>query len=216
MIATEELVKRVRVLVNEVGDDVSVSLLSDDARSFDKSIETLLPQAVSLVQKNKAQGKRVNARCVSPGNAEFHDNGDDSGYMAVPRDFVSVLSLKLDCWERECTILYPVISRQAACQASPHIRAGACRPVCVEGTDSAGNRVVNLYPFKGEAVLERFVYEASFDAKAGLDGYDSGMDDAVAYQCAALLYNMFEKYDAASAFLSHALALCNGSITINK
>ena len=46
MIATEELVKRVRVLVNEVGDDVSVSLLSDDARSFDKSIEALLPQAV--------------------------------------------------------------------------------------------------------------------------------------------------------------------------
>lgn len=215
MMGTDEIVKRVRFLLNEAEDDKGVSLLSDDVRSLDESIRVLLPQAVAMVQAGKGMGRRVNVRCMAPEKALIADNGDGGGTVTLPDDFVSIVSLKLECWERECCMMYPVTSLQAAWQDNPYTRAGICRPVCVEGTAADGGRVARLFPFTGGSALERFVYEASFKLSDGLQGYSDGMEDAVAYQCAALVYNMFEKYDAAASFLSHARLLYNGEV-INK
>ena len=216
MMTTDELVRRVRLLINEADEDETVSLISEDARSFDKNIKLLLPQAVSIVQGNKSPGKRVNVRSVVPSSVAIVDKGDGSGYISLPGDFVSLVSLAVSGWERPCSVLYPMMSQQAAWQRNCHTRAGKCRPVCVEGIGADGERVAELYPLPVAALMELFVYEAAFNPNEGLDGYDEGMDDAVAYQCAALLYNMFEKYDAANSFLSYALALCNGSVTVKK
>ena len=63
MIPTDELIKRVRHLLNEAEEDVGLSLLSEDTRSINVHISRLLPQAVALVQKNKAPGSgNVNPR----------------------------------------------------------------------------------------------------------------------------------------------------------
>ena len=56
MIATDELVRRVRRLVNEAEDDAALSLISEDTRSIDAHIMRLLPQAVALAQRNKGNG----------------------------------------------------------------------------------------------------------------------------------------------------------------
>ena len=69
MISTDDIVKRVRVLINEAEEDKSISLLTEDARCFDKSIRTLIPQAVSIIQGSKLPGKRVNVRSVVPSSA---------------------------------------------------------------------------------------------------------------------------------------------------
>ena len=45
----------------------------------------------------------------------------------------------------------------------------------------------------------------------GLNRCDKYMIDAVVYACASLLYNMFERYDAAKSFMSFAMAFCNGN-----
>jgi hypothetical protein len=44
MMTTDELVRRVRLLINEADEDETVSLISEDARSFDKNIKLLLPR----------------------------------------------------------------------------------------------------------------------------------------------------------------------------
>jgi hypothetical protein len=59
--------------------------------------------------------------------------------------------------------------------------------------------------------LSHFVYEAQFDIAEGLNMCDSRMADAVSYVCVALLYNVFERYDAAKSFMSFAAALCGGN-----
>jgi hypothetical protein len=210
MITTEELVKRVRVLINEAEEDKTIELLSENTCSFDKSIRALLPQAVNIVQNNCLGRKRVNTRAMKPNRLVIVFSGTDCGYIAVPADFVSLVSIKLDCWERGCTRLYPEFSPIALWQCNVNTRARRCRPVCVEELDETGNKIIGLYPLSDGAKLEHFVYEASFDHLDGLDGYDNGMDDAVAYQCAALLYNVFEKYDAANLFMSLSVALYNG------
>ena len=79
MISTDDIVKRVRVLINEAEEEKSISLLTEDARSFDKSIRTLIPQAVSIIQGNKQPGKRVNVRSVVPSTAVIAENGDGTG-----------------------------------------------------------------------------------------------------------------------------------------
>ncbi len=53
-----ELLRKVRIVINEAVDDNDVSLLSVDTRSLDDSILELLPRAVLFVQSNKG----VNAR----------------------------------------------------------------------------------------------------------------------------------------------------------
>jgi hypothetical protein len=53
-----------------------------------------------------------------------------------------------------------------------------------------------------------FVYETAFNAADSLQGYDEWMVDAVVYQCASMLYTVFERYDAANSMLALALAAC--------
>ena len=66
------------------------------------------------------------------------------------------------------------------------------------------------HPFDPKvSVVQSLVYEARYDASAGLSGNDESLLKAVAYQCAALLCNVYEKHDTANVFLSLAAALCN-------
>ena len=85
MIATDELVRRVRRLVNEAEEDASLSLVSEDTRSIDTHILRLLPQAVALAQRNKGKGVGcVNPRSVSPQDVVIADNGDGGGALSLP------------------------------------------------------------------------------------------------------------------------------------
>lgn len=211
MIATDELVRRVRRLVNEAEDDASLSLISEDTRSIDAHIMRLLPQAVALAQRNKGNGVGcVNPRGVDAQDAVIADNGDGGGVLALPADYVSLVSLQLEGWRRPCGELLPATSGEALAQAGRYTRAGVCRPVAVEGVSAGGERVALLYPSPVGATLRHLVYEATFDSTQGLAGGTAVLEDAVAYYCAALLYSVFERGDMAASLMSVATALCNG------
>ena len=214
MITTDELVKRVRRLVNEAECDKELTLLSEDTLSIDAHILRLLPQAVALAQKNKGTlAGCVNPRSVGGEAASVTDNGDGGGMLLLPDDYVSFVSLQLCGWRRPCTVLHASGSAEALAQGNSHTRAGMCRPVCVESVDGRGKRAVLLYPLTADAALKHFVYEAAFNAGDGLIGGDAVLEDAVAYYCAALLYSVFERREQAASFLSLATALCNGKNT---
>lgn len=212
MTTNDELVKRVRHLVNEADDDSSVSLLVVDRCSFDDNIVKLLPQAVAFVQRNKfPKCRRVNVKSVAP--VVTIDSGGDVGYVELPSDYVSLVLLSIDGWKQPSFETLSSESPMAMLQNSSCTRAGNCRPVCVDGFADDGKRVLWLYPLPaGVEKVKSFVYEAQYDALAGLHDGDACMTDAVAYECAALLYTLFERYDAANMFHSLALASCNGKV----
>lgn len=215
MIATADIVGRVRRLLNEAESDERLSLLSEDTRSIDLHILALLPQAVALTQKNKGDGCGcVNARSADCASVRVADGGNGSALLELPADFVSLVSLQLEGWRRPCTEQHAQSSTVAVAQCNADTRAGVCRPVAVEGTGADGARVLMLYPavHAGAPALGHFVYEAEFNADDGLDGCSGQLADAVAYNCAALLYSVFERPDAANMFLSLAMALCNGNV----
>lgn len=213
MIATAEIVGKVRRLLNEAESDEQLSLLSEDTRSIDEHIIALLPQAVAMTQRNKGEGCGcVNSRSAGGELLPVADSGKGCAVVSLPNDFVSLVSLQLEGWQRFCTRLYSAGSAVAAAQNNPLLRAGVCRPVAVESVGNDGARVALLYPSQGDAPrFSHFVYEAEFNADEGLDGCSNQLADAVAYNCAALLYSVFERPDAANMFLSLAMALCNGN-----
>ncbi len=210
MIATDELVRRVRRLINESEEDTQLSLLSVDTRSINPLIKGLLPQAVAFVQKNKAAGVGcVNVRSLAPDEAEIVSRDSGCGTLLLPADFVELVSLQLVGWQRPCVTLYSQNSPEALAQGNVYTRAGEFRPVCVDGVSATGERTVWLYPAGDNSLLKHFVYEADFDIDDGLVGCESVLADAVAYYCVALLYSVFERQDVANTFISMATALCN-------
>ncbi len=211
MIPISALIEKVRLLVNEPDSDVALSALSEDTRRLDDTIKVLLHDAVAFVQHNKASGA-LNPAVYEPSADDIKNNGDGTGEILLPSDFASLLLLQMEGWERPCTIIYPAETPVAQAQRNIHTRAGSCKPVCVECLNEYGNRVVCYYslPSAAEPVVKSFLYEAILDEDRGLN-CDAGnpLLQAVAYQCVALLYNMFERRDSANAFMSLALSWCN-------
>ena len=212
MMDIDAIVKKVRCLVNEAESDADVTLLTSDLRHIDDNIKALLPQAVAMVQKLKTpECGPVNVKSFSPVPVAVTDNGDGGGSLLLPDGFVGLVAAQLDGWERPATVAFPGGSPEAVRQKSAYTRAGLCKPVCVLDVNSGGQRVLLFYPLVGsQGTLKSFVYEAALDLVEGGLACCASMADAVAYECAALLYNMFERYDAANSFFSLASALCNG------
>ena len=212
MITTNELIKKVRCLINEAEEDVEISVLTDKKRSFNDIIKELLPQAVSLVQQHKGpKGGFVNVKCLTSLTGLIVDNGNGGGTMNLPADFVEMVFCRLTTWKRPCVTLYPARSPQADRQYNEAIRSGDLKPVCIEGVSTSGSRCIEFYPYTAGTKVKEFFYEAVFDIDEGLNRSDKSMADAVAYFCVSLLYNMFERYDAAKSFMSFAISLCNTS-----
>ncbi len=215
MTSAEELRLKVRQIINEMHDDSAVGLLSDDTRSIDEHIVALLPDAVLWIQKNKGWGG-VNIKSAEA--ATVKDNGDGTGEILLPEDFVDIVALQMQGWQRPCTLLFPSGSAVAAAQLDKYTRAGACRPVCIDSYNNRGERVVCYYslPPDKEPKLLTLLYEARYNPDEGLAGNDEALHKAVAYQCAAMLYNVFERRDCANSLMAIAAAYCNNVQTNEK
>lgn len=210
MISTEELVSKVRRLVNEADCDQSISLITDDARSLDATIEELLPQAVALVQKRNGKGY-VNIKSTPPNEADAIVVSEGFATFTLPKDYVSLVSVKLSNWKIPVTNVSSPVSAEAVRQGSAATRASSSRPVCVESVANDSRRVLYMYPVTDGCKMEHLIYETLFNVDDGLDECDNGMGDAVAYACAALLYNLFDRYDASKSFMAYAMALCGSN-----
>ena len=200
MISAEDLRLKVRQIINEMPDDADVSLLSDDTRSIDEHISALMPDAVLWVQKTKAWG------CLNPKNAvdaEIKQCGDGTGEILLPKDFVKLISLQLEGWERPCIMLFPSVSTVALAQHNTYTRAGVSRPVCVEEYNADGRTIAHCFslPQGVEPKLRTLLYEACYNPLEGVSGCDEALHKAVAYQCAAMLYNVFERRDCSTTLM---------------
>lgn len=208
MITNDELRLKVRQIINEMHDDSAVTLLSDDTRSIDEHITALLPDAVLWIQRNKGWGSLNPKRAT---DVTVKDNGDGTGEIILPTDFVKLISLQMEGWHTACTQMFPSESAVAVAQRNPYTRAGCYRPVCVESYNADGRVVMIYYSLPKESVpqLKELLYEACYNPDEGLAGCDTALHKAVAYQCAAMLFNIFERRDCASSLMGIAAAYCN-------
>ena len=207
MIAQSVLVDKVRTLLNEVRGEGGISLITDDTLLLDRYITELLPEAVLFIQMNKTRGV-VNAKNIVACDVSFTDEG--KGKIILPEDYVRLVSIKLNNWRKPCFTASDCDSPSDIAQQNKYMRAGKYSPVCVEVPNSEGLQL-NVYPVDDGIVpvVEYLIYEARYDGDKGLATKNEPLMQAVAYQCAGLVCNVFEKYDAANSFLGLAAALCN-------
>ena len=100
MITADELRSRVLQLINEMDDDSNVTLLTQDMRQLPRHIDALMPQAVLFVQKNRGTGT-VNPKSYVPSLGDLLFNGDGTGTIILPSDFVDLIAFRLDGWSRD-------------------------------------------------------------------------------------------------------------------
>lgn len=207
MITTEELIKKVRCLINETEDDSGVLLITDDTRSIDDTIMGLMPQAVGIVQKQR-NGRYVNVKSLKPGDVALGETPEGFKVLALPGDFTDLVSVRLASWKTSCIGISSPDCVELYCKLGKNSLPLSFTPMCVMDVAADGAKVLKLFPCNDDDTAVHFVYEAEFNASEGLELCDERMADAVAYVCAALLYNVFERYDAAKSFMSFAAALC--------
>lgn len=207
MITEEFLKDKVLILLNEPYE-TQISLITDDTLILDKYIRALLPEAVLFVQMNKSKGV---LNCKNISNCEITINSDGKGIIMLPDDYIRLVSLKLDIWKNECYVSFIAGSVMDCIQTNKYMRAGSCTPVCIEGVSSLNERILIVYPVNETPlpIVQSFVYESRYDATEGLVGGTESLVKAVAYECAALLCNVFEKIETANMFHNLAIALCN-------
>lgn len=212
MITTDALKRKVRYLLNEAENDSDVTLIAADTRKIDDYIELLLPQAVLFVQKN-SRHCGVNPKNATIDVEKITTAADGSGSFPLPDDFVRLVTVQMNGWKRPCNVLYPDDSPLALAQGNTYTRAGWCKPVVVQRFDADSNKILCYYslPSGISPRVDSFVYEARYIPDEGLCGNDEALHDAVAYQCAALVFNLFDKHDSAAAMLSIAASLCNSN-----
>lgn len=192
MMTEQEIISKVKAILNEIGEEETLSLLSEDTVKIEEYIKVVIPDAVSLVQMNSP------VRCVNKKNGVSSDAtviSDSEGkcLIPVPDDFVSLIAIKLSNWKRTCIVAFDLNSEEYKQQCNSYTRVGSYKPVCIMGYNNSGNRVLMLYSAKSDSKLEMFVYEAKYTLGTDLDiDQNEPVSQAICYMAASLVYSIFE------------------------
>lgn len=202
----QEIVDKVKAIMNEIGEEENLSLLSEDTVKIEEYIKSAIPDAVALVQLNSP------VRCVNKKMGAVNSgNADSSGkcVVALPADYVTLIAIKLSEWKRACVTAYAMSSEEYKRQCNPYTKAGSNKPVCVLGYSNTGAKELWLYSVKesGNFNVELFVYESKYDSTQGLDLENNDpIAISVCYMTASLVYSYFENKPTADEMKAVALS----------
>lgn len=203
----QEIISKTKAILNEIGEEENFSLLSEDTVKIEEYIKSVIPDAVGIIQMNSP------ARCINKKHADSVNNAispdlEGKCVVVVPNDFVSLIAIKLSNWKRACIVSYGMDSEEYKRQCNPVTMAGAYKPICINGYDNEGKRVLILYSTKVATKLEMFVYEAKYIAGAGIDiDAKETVASAVCYMAASLVYSIFENRNTAQQMKEIAVSL---------
>lgn len=212
----DEIVKKVRSIMNDLGEDESLTLLGEDTVKLEEYIRSAIPDAVLLVQQNSSVGS-VNAKTETVTATADAATGFLS--VGVPTDYVRMIALRMSSWDKAVSETYAYGSEQYRRQSNAVTRSGASNPVVIEGYGSDGKRVLEMYdPKKGSGTVTTFVYEASYKSSEGLSGLSSGdaLAAAVCYMTASLVYRYFENTSTAEELAKVSLGLIPSAETADE
>ena len=165
----DEIIKKVRDILNEHGGDDAISIAADRVLLKDY-IKSAIPDAVVMLAQ---KGYRVNV-C---------DFGKiDDGRIAVPGNFISLLCLKLDTWNKAVNRIVEVGSPEYLMAINEFTKPGPNSPICYRENDT-----LVCLPI-GEIGVG--AYNGTYDTTEGLEA-EPKEATAVCYMTAAIVLGMF-------------------------
>lgn len=211
----DEIVSKVRSIMNDLGEDESLTLLSEDTVKLEEYIKSAIPDAVLLVQQNSSV-RSVNAKTyTATATADT-----SSGFVAVqvPDKYVRIIALKMSSWDKAVSETYAYGSEQYRRQSNEVTRSGAANPIVIEGYTSDGKRRLEMYDPTKNGKFDLFVYEAEYDPSEGLANLSANdpLAVAVCYMTASLVYRYFENTATAEELAKVSLSLIPSAETVNE
>lgn len=181
---TTGIIAKVRAIMNEVGDEDSLHLLSDDTVKLTEYIESVIPDAINLIIPIAPLG------CVRTTVSSQGSIGGLCKSLALPLDFLRFASIKLKEWKRSVSVVFPFNSEEYKIQHNETTTAGVNKPCCVFAYNQI-DPVIECFP---PGILEYFHYvkSASAESDSGLGIVKEELLGSVCYMCAYLIYNIFE------------------------
>lgn len=187
-----EMVRDIKKVINEAGDEEEVLLITEDKVNLDLYIEEALSSSVLFFQRNMP-ATTINMKAALSGERAGAE-GMDCHVIDVPEDYVRLVRLKMKSWRRACVTTFPVGGEEWKRQQNPHTRAKLWKPVCIEDVNNKGKRVLRCYGvgYQDGGTIDDFVYEAKFNVEEGLNVTDENLYKAILYKAASLVYAIYQ------------------------
>lgn len=182
----DEVVEKVRKIMNEAGSDETLLLLSDDTVKLDVYIKSVIPDAIHVIQS---------AAPLRFLDLKNYTGTIENGIIPFPSDCVRIVSIKLSEWKRSVSIVYEENSEEYKIQHNEITTAGINKPKCV-----FSNQTIECFP-AGE--LDYFTYVGSQD----ITSFTGILAEAICYYCANLVYKIFEMPQQGEAMKAIAIEL---------
>ena len=174
MVTKDEIISKVKAIMNEIGEETNSSLLDEDTIKIDQYIESCIGDALAMIVLKSAIPVNPKKGTSNPVN-----NNDGTGYIVLPDDFLKLIAFKMEGWKRTVSEAFPLDSEKAKQQSNEYTRGGNNKPVCVLSYSPEGKKVLEYYSVTGSNhTVSVFVYEASYEPSSGINMKSS---DAVFY-----------------------------------
>lgn len=198
----QDIIDKVRTIMNETGSEEQWTLLSEDTVKLDAYIESVIPDAMNMLMGlQEVDPFMMPWSNVSNGSASMEDS---CTVVTLPADFLRFVAARCTGWKREVQKIFPYGGEDYKVQHNSVTTAGVNKPSCVYA-HSGSAKVVECFPagslvyFNYIAKVDSSSYEGSLNL---IDGMFAG---ALCYLCAYIVYNIFEMPNTAQLMYNMAL-----------
>lgn len=191
----EELIKRIALKMDEISssDDVIVPVGTGDNNPLYTQINNLLNESVNDVLM-KAPVYRLHPHVASSSSSSeelIFGGSRKAAVFSVPDDFVRLVSIKDDAFQRPIVDLAVEGDDVDKKQHNRHLVAKYAKPVAVIGRGPNGRTITcysydaSVTPSPSMSYIKRYDPEKDLTAETGLDNY---MIDLVSWVCAGRVF----------------------------
>jgi len=143
-VSVEELIKEVRITLDENQTESSYLETSTDNMELDEIIRAKLVDAARSIIET-APVDLLEAVSLPTGTETLKTNADGSGYVVLPDDFLRLVRFKLKGWRRAVVYVEAEGSEGDEIQRNEFTRGTYIKPSCVFSHDGDGNRIMEYF-----------------------------------------------------------------------
>jgi len=202
--------------VTVVDTDISVSLATDETGVITSTAEEVKaavdadPEASALVTvKVEGDGSGVVNAKIETSLTGGIDGILETGYIELPLNFLRLIALKMEDWEREVSYAITTYHPHYKLQRNKYLRGKTVKPVAVYNYRTIGGfliRVIEYYSINENHTLEKMLYVPETSAQ----DIQSNLVDALTWVAAGMILQITERVDLAKvAFEQEQLSYRN-------
>lgn len=182
----QAIIKKVQLKLDEITPYDSGEIVND---SF---IDELLDDSAKTLQL------KLPGYLSAPVNMDIEsgtDNGDGSGFIQLPDDYIRLVTFKMTEWLIAVTVPITEDNPKYNLQKNPYLRGKPNKPVLVIRNifDSTSKKILEYYSVLSNHTIERAMYIQSMVAEL----FPDELIDTLAYQTASDAYLIMEQPDMA-------------------